>query len=142
MAFSRRFPSSTEQGETFMKAICISASNIAGSHDKSVSLNLSEKVKRALALKEIGCEIVDLREYALSPCMGCGKCFDDKRCYLDKELNSIYDKMIQAACIFVGSPHYAPIPAELCMLLEKMEQITFLHWWKNGLKLTKKYKYM
>lgn len=115
-----------------MKAICISASNIAGSHDKSVSLNLSEKVKRALALKEIGCEIVDLREYALSPCMGCGKCFDDKRCYLDKEFNSIYDKMTQAACIFFVSPHYAPIPAKLCMLLEKMEQITFLHWWKDN----------
>ncbi len=30
------------------------------------------------------------------------------------------------------SPHYAPIPAKLSMLLEKMEQITFLHWWKDN----------
>lgn len=30
------------------------------------------------------------------------------------------------------SPHYAPIPAKLSMLLEKMEEITFLHWWKDN----------
>lgn len=34
--------------------------------------------------------------------------------------------------LFFVSPHYAPIPAKLCMLLEKMEEITFLHWWKDN----------
>ncbi len=33
---------------------------------------------------------------------------------------------------FLHSPHYAPIPAKVSMLLEKMEQITFLHWWKDN----------
>ena len=27
---------------------------------------------------------------------------------------------------------YAPIPAKLSMMLEKMEEITFLHWWKDN----------
>ena len=30
------------------------------------------------------------------------------------------------------SPHYAPIPSKLSALLEKMEQITFLHWGKDN----------
>lgn len=40
------------------------------------------------------------------------------------------NKFIQADGVFFVSPHYAPIPAKLSMLLEKMEEITFLHWWK------------
>ncbi len=42
------------------------------------------------------------------------------------------DKIIHADYIFFISPHYAPIPAKLSMILEKMEQITFLHWWKDN----------
>ena len=34
--------------------------------------------------------------------------------------------------LFLVSPHYAPIPAKLSMVLEKMEEITFLHWWKDN----------
>ena len=34
--------------------------------------------------------------------------------------------------VFIISPHYAPIPAKLAALLEKMEQITFLHWGKDS----------
>ena len=33
--------------------------------------------------KEIVCEIVDLRDYLLQPCIGCGKCFESKRCCND-----------------------------------------------------------
>lgn len=115
-----------------MKAICISASNMVGSRDKSVSLNLSKKLKKAFESKKLECEIIDLREYDLSPCIGCGKCFDHKHCCMDQDFNLIYEKMIQADYIFFVSPHYAPIPVKLCMLLEKMEQITFLHWWKDN----------
>ena len=32
----------------------------------------------------------------------------------------------------IVSPHYAPIPAKLAALLEKMEQITFLHWGRDN----------
>lgn len=67
----------------------------------------------------------------LSPCIGCGKCFDSKRCCKDKDFNTIYNKLVEYDCIFFVSPHYAPISAKLSMLLEKMEEITFLHWWKN-----------
>lgn len=115
-----------------MRAICICASNIADSGNLSTSYRLSEIVKDTLARNEITCEIVDLRKYNLSPCVGCGQCYESKRCRMDQGFNIIYEKIVKACCIFLISPHYAPIPAKLCMLLEKMEQITFLHWWKNN----------
>lgn len=115
-----------------MNAICISASNIAKSYKESTSYKFCEKIKEILSQSEIECEILDLREFDLSPCIGCGKCFDSKRCCKDKDFNVIYNKIINSNCVFFVSPHYAPIPAKLSMLLEKMEEITFLHWWKDN----------
>lgn len=115
-----------------MNAICISASNIFSSERQSISYQLCEKVTQAFMHNGIECEIIDLREFDLSPCIGCGKCFNSRRCCRDQDFNAIYQKIIHADCVFFVSPHYAPIPAKLCMLLEKMEEITFLHWWKDN----------
>lgn len=115
-----------------MKAVCISTSNIMHSGSRSTSYQLCDKVKNEFELNKVSCEIIDLREYDLSPCIGCGKCFNSKRCCRDKDFNIIYNKITAADYVFFVSPHYAPIPAKLCMLLEKMEEITFLHWWKDN----------
>ena len=115
-----------------MKVLCISASNILHSRENSVSQILCSKISEFLSEKEIICEIVDLREYCLQPCIGCGGCYESKRCCNDMGFNTIYKKVIESSAIFIVSPHYAPIPAKLSMMLEKMEEITFLHWWKNN----------
>lgn len=121
----------TERGKK-MKAVCISASNVFKSGQNSTSYHLCEIISGVLSEREISCDIIDLREKSLSPCIGCGQCFESKRCRLDMAFNQIYEKLMQADYVFFVSPHYAPIPAKLCMLLEKMEQITFLHWWKDN----------
>ena len=113
------------------KAVCISASNMMDSGEKSTSLRISEKIKEILDKSQVACDVLDLREYDMNPCIGCGQCYEDKRCCKDQQFNNIYDRLVQADWCFIVSPHYAPIPAKLCMLLEKMEQITFLHWWKD-----------
>lgn len=115
-----------------MKAICISASNIRNSYNESISYKFCKEVEKVLKGEGISCEILDLRNYDLEPCIGCGKCFDSKRCCRDEDFNVIYNKIAGVDCIFFISPHYAPIPAKLSMLLEKMEEITFLHWWKDN----------
>lgn len=114
------------------KIICISASNIVHSRNQSTSLLLCEKIAAIIREKGIISEIIDLRDSLLSPCIGCGKCYESKRCYHDNAFNGIYESIIQSDGVFFVSPHYAPIPAKLCMLLEKMEEITFLHWWKDN----------
>lgn len=115
-----------------MKVLCISASNILHSKENSISQIICSRISEILSEKEIVCEIVDLRDFRLQPCIGCVKCFEHKRCYNDTDFNTIYEKVIESDAIFFVSPHYAPIPAKLSMILEKMEEITFLHWWKDN----------
>lgn len=113
------------------KAVCISASNVISSKGQSTSYLICEKIKAILDKSQVTCDILDLREYDMNPCIGCGQCYEEKRCCQDREFNRVYELLVQADWCFIISPHYAPIPAKLCMLLEKMEQITFLHWWKD-----------
>ena len=115
-----------------MKITCISGSNILNSTSESTSLQLCAVIAQIAARKHISCEIIDLRNYVLSPCTGCGCCYNTRRCHMDAGFNEIYEKLTLSDCIFFISPHYAPIPAKVSMLLEKMEQITFLHWWKDN----------
>jgi multimeric flavodoxin WrbA len=118
-----------------MKLICISASNIA--HQKSedsTSYKICQNIADAVGKKINGVAgtIIELKNKAIHPCIGCGKCFDSHRCAQQDDFNQIYAEIIQADMVFIVSPHYAPIPAKLAALLEKMEQITFLHWGKDN----------
>lgn len=115
-----------------MKAVCICASNILHSGEHSTSLRIGVRIAELLKGWDVPCEIIDLRNEMFSPYIGCGKCFDSRRCVNDGAFNRLYDKLTQADALCFVSPHYAPIPAKQAMLLEKMEQITFLHWWKDA----------
>jgi len=83
-------------------------------------------------MSEAQCAIIELKDKAIQPCIGCGECVNSHRCSYNDDFNYIYEKVINADIVFIVSPHYAPIPAKLSALLEKMEQITFLHWGKNN----------
>ena len=80
---------------------------------------------------EIEHDTIELKNKSIQPCIGCGRCFESHRCIIHDDFNDIYTAVIRADIIFIVSPHYAPIPAKLAALLEKMEQITFLHWGKD-----------
>lgn len=113
------------------KAVCISASNMADSGKQSISYRICELIRKILDKDQVICTILDLREYELIPCNGCGQCYEGGECGRDRDFNHVYEMLAQADWCFIVSPHYAPVPAKLCMLLEKMEQITFLRWWKD-----------
>ncbi len=116
-----------------MKVLCISASNILNIDiEESTSYKICKSIISSLKNKKYDNEIVDLRKHKILPCVGCGKCYVNHRCICDDEFNYIYEKIMHCDFFFIVSPHYAPIPAKLCMLLEKMEQITFLHWVKDN----------
>jgi multimeric flavodoxin WrbA len=119
-----------------MKVVCISASNIKQSKDKSTSLiacQIIEKIiKTKLKRDAITVDIILLADAKLRPCMGCGHCFETGKCSSNDDFNRIYSKIIQSGAVFIVSPHYAPIPAKLSILLEKMEQPTFLHWFHDN----------
>ena len=118
-----------------MKIVCISASNIIGKGaEKGTSHELCKIVIDEISKKnqETCGKIIELKTHAIQPCMGCGRCFNSHRCFIDDDFNDIYLKIIKSDFVFFVSPHYAPIPSKLSALLEKMEQITFLHWGKDN----------
>ena len=119
-----------------MKVLCISASNIKHAGDKSTSLitcQIIEKIiKTRLKRNDIQADFIRLLEAKLKPCSGCGKCFKTFKCSANDAFNTIYCQIEDSDAIFIVSPHYAPIPAKLSMLLEKMEQISFLHWFHDN----------
>jgi hypothetical protein len=117
-------------GGRMKKLLCISASNILFAK-KSTSTEIC-KIIMDHVTDDYEKEILELRNINLLPCNGCGTCYQKKRCNNDLIFNKIYEKIISCNVIFIISPHYAPIPAKLCMLLEKMEQISFLHWGKDN----------
>ena len=118
-----------------MDVVCISSSNIVHQNStESTSYKICQIATKAIAEKmgEAHCTIIELKDKAVQPCIGCGKCINSHRCIYNDDFNSIYEQLINADIVFIVSPHYAPIPAKLSALLEKMEQITFLHWGKNN----------
>ncbi len=113
------------------RAICISAAGRMASDELEISRWICEVVSDALAEEEISCNILELKKFELLPCMGCGRCSDIRRCSRDKDFNRIYEEILGAEYLFWVSPRYAPIPAKLCMLLEKMQQTTILHFQRD-----------
>lgn len=105
------------------RAVCILASNKRDDQGKSISYYICKKIFAALDKKGISCEILNLRGYALSPCAGCEGCREGEECGKDKEFNRAYEKLSSADYLFFISPQSIPLPAKLCMLLEKLEQL-------------------
>jgi hypothetical protein len=71
-------------------------------------------------------DAIALVSYPLKPCIGCGACLKLLSCAIDPAFNELHARLTCADGGFVVSAHYAPNPAKLCMLLEKIEQLAFL----------------
>lgn len=114
-----------------MKVLYISASNMLRvKPEESVSYTICRLCMEHAQERFPDAEhtIIELKHKTLLPCVGCGQCYSTHRCALGDDFNAIYEQALLSDLIVFVSPHYAPIPAKLAALLERMEQITFLHW--------------
>lgn len=118
-----------------MELLCISASNIINKKaNESTSYQICEIIaqKARQKIPDLKSTIIELKNFQLEPCVGCGQCYHSHRCVHKDDFNNIYEQAIKSNIIFIVSAHYAPIPAKLSIILEKMEQITFLHWGRDN----------
>ena len=118
-----------------MKVLCVSASNnfrdgIKETSSFIICKRIIGKVKKKTA--QADCSILELKEYMPNPCTNCLRCLDSSRCVIDDAFNEIYEQILGCDALFIVSPHYAPIPAKLCMIMEKMESIIFNPWLKDN----------
>ena len=118
-----------------MKALCLSASNIKHNKHNSTSIHACRLIEEIIVSNRDNSttvEIILLTDYEPNPCIGCGKCYETNTCIHDEDFNTIYKKMQESDCLFIVSPHYAPIPAKLSMILEKIEEMAYLHWFHDN----------
>lgn len=114
-----------------LKVICISASNMVNGINGGKSLAICKEIEELLKQAEhngIDTEIIQLKDQFFIPCNGCKYCYQHYQCACEDDFNALYQKISGSNAVFIVSAHYAPIPAKLSMLLEKMEQLSFLHW--------------
>lgn len=109
------------------KALCICASERKNGRGEGISRYICKILEENLAKKRIAATTIDLREASLTPCDGCGRCAVERRCRADEDFNRISDQVLEADYLFFVSPHHAPVPARLCMFLEKVERLAFLY---------------
>jgi multimeric flavodoxin WrbA len=112
-----------------MVITCISASNVKHAKSDSTSLKACKLIKDITEERypqQAYVDIISLVEYSLSPCTGCGRCYEKRKCISDEAFNSIYSRLRMSDGLFIVSAHYAPIPSKLCVLLEKIGQLAFL----------------
>ncbi len=117
-----------------MHLVCVSASNIRHARDCSTSLRICHLIQQIAAEQKssLTVDVIALVDYELKPCIGCGACWSHGVCGTDPVFNELYSRLVRADGVFVVSAHYAPIPAKLCMLLEKIEQLAFLPRFHDG----------
>lgn len=114
-----------------MKIICLSASNVKSVKENSASTRVCKIIKDYVGNEyngEIDVEIITLVDSELSPCIMCCECNETGKCTYDEAFNNIVSKISEADGLFVVCPHYAPIPSKLIMLLEKIEELAFIHY--------------
>jgi multimeric flavodoxin WrbA len=71
-------------------------------------------------------ETVRFTDYDFKPCIMCGGCAREGKCLYDEAFNILFSKMAAADGIILVCPHYATIPSKLMMVLEKLEEMTFI----------------
>lgn len=115
-----------------MRLVCFSASNAF--YKPSISDEVCKYIADIASDVDAAyhTRIIKLREWAIEPCIDCGQCFETRRCPHDELFNQLYEIIVHSDAVFIVSPHYAPIPARLCMLLEKMEEVAFLRFAKDN----------
>jgi len=101
-----------------MKLLILNASpRKKGNSDVLSAIALKEAMRAEVA----SAEIIRLRDYHIEQCTGCMRCvFNDKRCPLDDDFYTWYDKMATADALFLAAPTYVTtIPGSLKTLFDR-----------------------
>lgn len=117
-----------------MKIGIISASNVSTSGLNSISLRTCGIIKAKLKEKydDISTEIVDLRDYSISPCDMCEGCSETRKCIKDNDFNALWNKLETIDGFIVVCPHYASIPAKFIIMMEKIQELFYLQYCKGS----------
>lgn len=79
------------------------------------------EIKNTLEENGIDAEIFWIGTKPLSGCLGCGSCFESKRCIIDDKVNEFLDKAVLADGFIFGSPvHYAGASGAIVSFMDRV----------------------
>lgn len=69
--------------------------------------NTNKLVKKVAAATGFEFEIADFGTLEIKPCTGCSECMmNEGKCPIEDDMQGLYDKLLDADAIIVGSPTY------------------------------------
>jgi multimeric flavodoxin WrbA len=81
---------------------------------------LIEKVLEGSASSGAQTELFVIAGKQISPCMGCNKCRETKKCVIEDDMQELYDKIIEADGIVVGTPvYYYGVTAQCKIIIDR-----------------------
>ena len=83
--------------------------------------NTNKLVKKIAESSGCDCELIYLGKLEIKPCTGCASCMmNEGRCAIDDDMQGLYDKLINADAIIVGSPtYYMDVSAAVKSLIDR-----------------------
>ena len=75
------------------------------------------------AAKEEGAEVrlIRISDYSLEPCSACQACFTSKKCVIDDDCEKIYQEILRADGVILGSPSYfQAVTAQMKIFIDRI----------------------
>ena len=76
---------------------------------------LMQKLVEITKKKDAETELITLKDKNIKPCDGCLACEKTNKCHIRDDMQEIYDKMLSADAIVLGSPTYMDAPTSSAM---------------------------
>lgn len=101
-----------------MKIILVNGSPRRGGNTNFVLEEIKNRFERLS--NEIDIEIFWIGNNPILGCLGCNKCLENKRCFIDDKVNEFLEKLDDAEGVVFASPvHFAGIPGMLSSFLDR-----------------------
>jgi multimeric flavodoxin WrbA len=69
-------------------------------------------------------ELLLLSEFKISPCTSCDSCQKNGQCIIDDDMQSMYDKLLEADCIVFASPiYFGGVSAQLKSFIDRCQTL-------------------
>jgi multimeric flavodoxin WrbA len=83
--------------------------------------NTNKLVKRIAEFSECDFELIYLGKLDIKPCTGCANCMmNEGRCVIDDDMQDLYEKLMDADALIVGSPtYYMDVSAAVKSLIDR-----------------------
>lgn len=107
-----------------MLVVC--ASNVSRTKNNSLSLIVARKLQYKLTQIYDKVKVIDLRSHKLKPCKMCENCITVWKCTKRDDFNYLNEQIAKHDSHIIVTPHYAGIPSKLIIIIEKLQEISYL----------------